>query len=286
MRIPSRTRLVSVPNVSEGRDPGAIAAIAGACARTGAEVLSTSADPDHHRAVLALAAPAGALAEAVLAGARETIARIDLNRHDGVHPRVGALDVAPIVYLDDGARGAACAEALVLAELLAGELDLPVFLYGDLAGGRTRAMLRRGGPAGLQRRIDAGELRPDYGPPRLHPTAGATLVAARAPLLAFNVELAPPASLDGARAIAARIREGGPEGLPGVRALGLHLARQDVVQVSVNVEDHRTVSLADIVAAVARHAPVRGGELVAPIPRAALADFPGTVPLRGVTYLD
>jgi glutamate formiminotransferase/glutamate formiminotransferase/formiminotetrahydrofolate cyclodeaminase len=172
----------------------------------------------------------------------------------------------------------------VVADLLARELDLPVFLYGVLAGGRTRAQLRRGGRAELQRRIAAGELEPDFGPPRLHPTAGATLVAARAPLVAFNLELAPPADLERARAIAALIREGGDEGLPGLRAIAVELGRRDgtaQAQVSMNVEDPIALPLAAVVAAVRRHAEIRCGELVGLAPAAALEGFPPDVELRG-----
>jgi glutamate formiminotransferase / 5-formyltetrahydrofolate cyclo-ligase len=265
--------LLAVPNVSEGRDPATLDAIGAAFERGGARLLDRHADPDHHRAVYTLAGEPGELAHAVLAGAREAIARIDLTRHAGEHPRVGAIDVAPIVHLTDEDRGAAHAEALVLADAL-GREGLPVYLYGTLAGGRTRAQLRRGGPEALIART-----APDYGPPGLHPTAGAVLVAAREPLVAFNVELAPPATLEDARAIAALIREGGAEGLPGVRALGVQLAH--AAQVSTNVEDHRAATPADVVAAVRRHAPVAAAELVALAPAAALADFPGDVPLTG-----
>src|SRR3954471_6052197 len=184
-----RAVLISVPNVSEGRDHQALNAIAQAFAP-----VYWSSDADHHRAVFTLAGEPGELHEAVLAGAREAIARIDLTRHQGVHPRVGALDVAPIVYLSDAERGAACAEALVLADAL-GELGVPVYLYGALAGGRTRAEVPR--PGGLDGRA------PDFGPPS-HPTAGATLVAARPPLVAFNVEIDAP--LERAREIAAALR--------------------------------------------------------------------------------
>ncbi len=270
--------LLAVPNVSEGRDAAAIAAIAAAF---DGRMLAFTSDPDHHRSVFTLAGAPGGLYEHVLAGARETLARIDLAGHRGIHPRVGALDVAPIVHLDDATRGAACAEALVLADALAEELHLPVFLYGELAGGRTRAQLRAGGPENLQRRIDAGELKPDFGPRRLNPSAGAVLVAARPPLVAFNVELAPPADRVTAQAIAARVREGGPEGLPGVRALGLWLEHRDVAQVSTNVEDHRAVPLARLVAAIARHATPARAELVAPAPEAALVGFPLDLPLTG-----
>jgi glutamate formiminotransferase len=279
--------LLAVPNVSEGRDAAALDAIGDAFAAGGARVLDRHADPDHHRAVFTLAAPAGRLAAAVVAGAREAVARIDLRRHAGLHPHVGALDVAPVVFREDAQRGAACAEALVLADRLGAELELPVLLYGVLAGGRTRAELRRGGPEELARRVRAGEVRPDFGPAGPHPTAGATLVAARPPLVAFNVELADGHTADEARAIAARIREGGPDGLPGVRAIGLALAaRGGVAQVSVNVEDHRAVPLARVVEAVARQARVAEAELVGLAPRAALEGFPDDVPIRNRATLE
>jgi glutamate formiminotransferase len=276
--------LLSIPNVSEGRDAAVVAAIGDAYVRGGARLLDTHADPDHHRAVHTLAAPAGVLAGALVEGAREAVARIDLRAERGIHPHVGAIDVVPVVFFDEARRGAACAEALAVARRLGDELGLAVFLYGVLSGPphRTRASLRRGGIAELTRRIAAGELRPDFGPAAPHPTAGAVLVAARPPLVAFNVELAPPATVADARAIAAAIREGGPEGLPGVRALGLELTRQGgVAQVSTNVEDHRAVALADVVAAVARHAPVAACELVGLAPAAAFAGFPDDVPVRG-----
>jgi glutamate formiminotransferase len=268
------TRLVAVPNVSEGRDEAVLNAI-GAAFGSHADVLHHSADADHHRAVFFLAGAPGSLHRALAAGAAVAAARIDLRHHDGLHPRVGALDVAPVVYLDDADRGAAIAEALLAADAI-GALGIPVFLYGELADGRTRAELRKGGPEGLAARGTP----PDYGPPRLHASAGATLVSARPPLIAFNLELAPPATLDDARAIAAAIRDGGAAGLPGVRALGLHLARRDVVQVSTNIEDHRAVSAADVLAAVAARHPVRRAELVAPAPEAALAGWPADVELR------
>jgi glutamate formiminotransferase len=270
--------LLAVPNFSEGRDRGVIERIAKSFP---ARLLDVHSDPDHHRTVFTLAGEPGALAAAVLAGAGAAIGSIDIRRHEGIHPRVGAIDVAPIVYLEGQDRGAACAEALVLSDLLGDRLDLPVFLYGELAGGRTRAELRRGGPAALAERISAGELRPDFGPGELHPTAGAVLVAARPPLVAFNVELATPASVEDARAIAAMIREGGSEGLPAVRAIGLWLAHRGVAQVSTNIEDHRTTSLADVIAAISRHATPVHAELVGLAPEAALRDFPAELPFTG-----
>jgi glutamate formiminotransferase len=270
------TTLLAVPNVSEGRDHAAIDAIATAFDAT---LLDVHSDADHHRSVFTLAGTPGQLAAAVRTGAEEATARIDLNRHRGVHPRVGVLDVVPVVYLRDADRGAACAEALVLADLLATELNLPVFLYGILADGRTRAELREGGPEQLAKRIAAGELTPDFGPRALHPTAGATLVAARPPLVAFNVELAPPATPATAREIAARIREGGPEGLPGVKALGLWLDHKHTAQISTNVEDHHRTSLAELVRAISRHAQPRQAELVGLAPEAAFDGFPPELPV-------
>jgi len=217
--------------------------------------------------VYTLVGEPGKLYEAVLGGAREAIEHVDITHHRGLHPRVGVVDVAPIVYLTEEQRGAAAAEALVLAEEL-GRLGVPVYLYGDLAGGRTRAELRR--PGGLD------GLAPDFGPPS-HPTAGATLVAARPPLVAFNVTI--EGDLQTAKAIAGELRE-----TLDVRALGLQLT--DGVQVSTNIEDHTRVSAADVVEAVRNHVRVTGAELVAPAPRAALEDFPQDVPLRGPKPLE
>lgn len=242
-------------------------AIGAAFAAGGARVLDVHADPDHHRAVFTLAGPPGGLSAAVLAGARVAVERIDLRGHDGIHPRVGALDVAPIVHLSDADRGAACAEALVLGDLLGRELGLPVHLYGALAQGRTRAELRR--PGGLDGRVA------EFGPPDLHPTAGAVLVAARPPLVAFNVEI--EGDVDAARAIATGLRLD----LPSVKALGLRLEGRDVVQVSTNIEDHTRVTAADVVRYVGERAPVVAAELVALAPEAAFANWPSDVPLRG-----
>lgn len=269
--------LLAVPNVSEGRDPQLIELIARSF---DSRRLDLHSDPDHNRTVITLAGHPGELAGAVLEGARAAVKQLDLGRHQGAHPRVGVIDVAPFVYLKDKDRGAACAEALVLGDLLGEELELPVFLYGELGGGRTRAELRRGGPARLAERIAQHELSPDFGRPRLHPTAGAVLVTARPPLVAFNVELAAPASLADAKAIAAALREDGGQGIRSVRALGLWLERRGVAQVSVNVEDYRAAPLAAVVEAIARHAPIAETELVGLAPAAAFQGFPVEIPVR------
>jgi glutamate formiminotransferase/glutamate formiminotransferase/formiminotetrahydrofolate cyclodeaminase len=276
--------LLAVPNVSEGREPSVLEALSAAFAPPGGpvRVLDRHVDPDHGRAVYTLAARQGELADALLAGGRAALEGIDVSAHAGRHPHVGALDVAPVVYLEDRDRGAACAEALTAAALIGEELEIPVFLYGQLAtaAGRVeRADLRAGGPAGLAERLRAGELRPDYGPPHVHPTAGATLVTARPPLLAFNVDLASD-DVDLARRIAAVLRESGG-GLPGVRAIGLHLPARGRAQVSTNVHDHRAVPLRAVVEAVAAHAEVAEAEIVGLVPSEALEGFPPEVPLRG-----
>jgi glutamate formiminotransferase / 5-formyltetrahydrofolate cyclo-ligase len=288
---PDPLPLLAVPNVSEGRDQATLDAIQAAFTASGdMRLLDRHADPDHHRAVYTLADGPGGMADALVAGAREAVTWIDVvadaarGHLRGEHPHVGAVDVMPLVYLDPAMRGAACAAALVVADGIGAELEVPVFLYGALAGGRTRAELRRGGVEGLRARMVGDELRPDYGPPRLHPTAGATLVGAREPLVAFNVELAPPANLDEARLIAALIREGGPEGLPGLRAIGVQLRPHSdapVAQVSMNVERPLELPLHAVIEAIRKHASVAVAELVGLAPQAALVDFPEDVPWHG-----
>jgi glutamate formiminotransferase len=212
-----------------------------------------------------------------------------MRTHAGAHPCVGALDVAPIVYLEPEDRGAAAAEALATADRLGSELGIPVFLYGELTQNmRTRAQVRRGGWVELVNRVEQGQLTADFGPMgRLHARAGATLVAARRPLIAFNVELAPPATLETAQIIAALIRETGAEGLPSVRAIGLTLPHLgDRPQVSTNVEDHTVTNLAELVVAIARHATPLEAELVGLAPKSAFDGFPDDLTVRNRRYLE
>lgn len=278
--------LLAVPNVSEGRRHETIETI-GEAFQSAPEVrlLDIHCDADHNRSVFTLAGDPGPLSAALLAGASVAVQQVDIgNGRDpaqvGQHPHVGAVDVLPVVYLSEQQRGLACAQALAIADDLAEQLGIPVFLYGELAGGRQRAQLRRGGMSGLQSRIESGELRPDFGPERIHPSAGATLVAAREPLVAFNLELAPPAGVEDARRIASLIREGGGEGLPGVRAIGVSLREQSVAQVSMNIERPLQTPVAMVVEAVRRHAAVVCGELVGLAPAAALEGLPDDLPLR------
>jgi glutamate formiminotransferase/glutamate formiminotransferase/formiminotetrahydrofolate cyclodeaminase len=271
--------LESVPNFSEGRDRATLDALATALAGP-ADLLDVHADPDHNRSVFTLVGDEDALVAALLAGVACARERIDLRLHEGAHPRIGAADVVPVVALDpaDRARGQAC--ALVVAERIGTELQLPVFLYGESAPGRGPAFFRRGGPAELQRRIDAGEVAPEYGPPRLDERAGGVIVGARRPLIAFNVNLASD-DVGAAREIAAVVRETGG-GFPGVRALGLSLPRAGHAQVSMNVEDYEAAELRDILTRIeaeagARGVEVAGAELVGLMPAGAAVAAAGSV---------
>jgi glutamate formiminotransferase len=254
MRLP----LESVPNFSEGRDRATIDALATALSSS-ADLLDVHSDPDHNRSVFTLVGEPDALVTALLAGIACARERIDLRTHVGAHPRIGAADVVPVIALDPGDADRARACALQLAERIGVELDLPVFLYGESAPGRGPAFFRRGGPDELQRRIDDGEVSPDFGPPRLHDGAGGTIVGARRPLIAFNVNLATD-DVEVARAIAAVVREKGG-GFPGVRALGLSLPSAGRAQVSMNVEDYEAAALHDILGRIQTEARARGVEL-------------------------
>jgi glutamate formiminotransferase len=248
--------LESVPNFSEGRDPAAIDELGRALAGP-ARLLDVHSDVDHNRSVFTLVGDEDELVASLVAGVRVAVERIDLRRHEGAHPRVGAADVLPIVPLRPEDLPRARAAAKRLGSTIGEDLGLPVFLYSPPE--RGPAYYRRGGPEGLQTRLDAGELAPDFGPPGLHPSAGAVIAGARAPLIAFNVNLR--GSLSAARLIAARVRERGG-GFPGVRALGLELPSKDLVQVSMNVEDWEAAALHEIVERIAAEADLHGAEVV------------------------
>jgi glutamate formiminotransferase len=275
--------LLSVPNFSEGRNERVVDALE-ATLRSHARLLNCHFDPQHHRSVFTLAGSGEELRAADVAGAGHALELIDLRGHQGLHPHIGALDVSPLVWVADADRDEAVSTARSAAEGIAG-LGIPVFLYGELASSeerRERAFFRRGGPAELARRMAAGELAPDMGPPEPHPSAGATLVTARPPLVAFNLELDTP-NPEIAREIAARLREAGG-GLPGVRALGLP-REGERAQVSINVQDPNRVPLARVVEEVARLAAEHGArpveaELVGLAPAAALEGYPAEPPIR------
>jgi glutamate formiminotransferase len=233
--------LECVPNLSEGRRPEVVARMTGAlAAMPGVRLLDVSSDPDHHRSVLTLAGEPGDLIPALLALYEAAIAEIDLRSHRGVHPRVGAVDVVPFVPL----AGATMADAVACAERLGAEVarrfDLPVYLYEEAARRperRSLAEIRRGGFEGFSARIAEPDWAPDFGPARVHPTAGVTVIGARFFLIAFNVVLDTP-DVAVARAVARKVRESGG-GLPAVRAMGVYLASRGLAQVSMNLLDYR-----------------------------------------------
>ncbi len=254
----SELPLESVPNFSEGRDRVTIAAIGDALARH-ARLLDVHADADHNRSVFTIVGDEADIVDALLAGVAVAQERIDLRGHEGVHPRIGAADVVPVVAIGREDAERAREAAWIAAERIGDELGLPVFLYGEIGEGRVPAFFRRGGTEELQRRIDDGELVPDFGPPRLDPAAGGVIVGARRPLIAFNVNLA-HADVEAAREIARTVRER-DGGFPGVRALGLDLPQAGHAQISMNVEDWEASALHEIVAAIEREADARGVEL-------------------------
>jgi glutamate formiminotransferase len=271
--------LEAVPNFSEGRERATIDALGKALSQH-AELLDVHVDADHNRSVFTLVGDDQAVEEALVAAVDVARGRIDLRGHEGAHPRVGAADVIPVVPLEPADMERARSAALRVGARVGQELGLAVFLYGGLADGRGPAFFRHGGLAELARRVQGGELRPDFGPARLDPAAGAVLVGARPPLVAFNVNLR-ASGVDVAREIAAKVREAGG-GFPGVRALGLELPERGHVQVSMNVEDHEAAALHEILQrveaeAAARGAEVIGSELVGLMPAAAAAAAAGAM---------
>ncbi|HVD87196.1 MAG TPA: hypothetical protein VNB59_07285 [Solirubrobacterales bacterium] len=276
--------LLAVPNVSEGSDRERLARLEAAFTR-GVTLLDRHSDADHGRTVFTLAGSGGSLTEALTAGAEEALETIDMDSYRGAHPAIGALDVCPLVWFDPADHDVARAEAVSLATQIGG-LGVPVFLYGELArdpGRAERSYFRNGGLSELWLRMESGELRPDYGPNLPHRHGGATLVTARPPLAAFNVEL-DTGDVEIAGAVAAGLREAGG-GPVGVRAMGLLLSGGRA-QVSANVHDPLTVPLGEIVERVRRLAAPLGArpveaELVGLIPQAALVGYPEDVPLRG-----
>jgi glutamate formiminotransferase / 5-formyltetrahydrofolate cyclo-ligase len=270
-----RGLLEAVPNFSVGRDDAVLAAIRAAI-EGHARVLDVHADADHNRSVFTCVGAAGELVDGLEAGIAVAAGRIDLAAHEGVHPRVGAADVVPIVRFREGDPEPARA-AHALGERI-GRMGIPVLGYAELGDGRRPAAFRAAGIDALAAKLVSGEITPLYGPARLHPSAGAVLLGVRPPLVAFNVDLRTD-DFEVARAIAAAVRER-DGGLAGVQALGLRLAGTGRAQVSMNLIDVTATPLHAVVAEVARLAAergveVEGGELVGLMPAATAAAAAG-----------
>lgn len=243
--LPPVPFLECVPNVSEGRRPEVVARLVAAVTSIpGVRLLDISSDPDHNRSVLTLTGEPGDLRAALLALYESALREIDLTRHSGVHPRVGAVDVVPFVPLGDTPMKEAVAAAEALASEVAERFGLPVYLYEQAARRQERrrlADIRRGGFEGFPARMADSAWLPDFGPARVHPTAGVTVIGARFFLIAFNVVLE-TADVAIAKAIARKVRESGG-GLPAVRAMGVYLESRGRAQVSMNLVDFRQTSV-------------------------------------------
>lgn len=271
-----------VPNVSEGRRLDVVARLAGGLQRVpGVRLLDVSSDPSHNRSVFTIAGDGTAIQAAVVALFEVAVAAIDLRIHRGEHPRIGAVDVVPVVPLEGSTMAECIAIARALGRTVAEQFGVPVFLYAFAATRADRARLediRRGQFESLTGKLMRPEWQPDFGPSAPHPTAGAVAIGARRPLIAFNVNLESD-RLEVARRIAARVRERGG-GLPSVKALGLPLRHRGIVQVSMNLTDHEVTSVGAAFDRVAAEAEREGvgvldSELVGLIPAAALT---GTTP--------
>ncbi len=278
--------LIAAPNASEGRIDTVVEELADSFSRHGARLLDVHSDVDHNRSVYTLAGDEQELIEGVVSGGKMAVSEIDMNTHDGLHPCIGALDVSPIVYLEESDRRDAERAALRLADRIADELLIPVFLYGDIATSeerQKRSFFRRGGYEEIGRRMVEEGLKPDVGPNKPHKTAGATLVTARAPLVAFNLEL-DQGDIEEAKAIAISLRESNG-GLPSVKAIGLHLPSRQRAQVSINIGRSDLVPLCKVVetaelAARKQGASIASAEIVGLVPEAALEGFPAGLEIR------
>lgn len=258
----------AVPNFSEGRDMSTMDAVCAAISSVpGVRLLDRASDVDHHRSVVTFAGDANPVGAAALAAVAVAVEAIDLRRHEGVHPRIGAVDVLPFVPLR-GATIAACARlACDIGEEIWARFRVPVYLYEAAARTAERKALEY-----FRRPAFAG--KPDIGEGR-HPTAGAIIVGARPFLIAWNIWLQ-TADLDIAKRLARRIRFSSG-GFPGVKALGLALAGRGIVQVSINTTDFEATPLHIVFDAVEKEAgaPVIGSELIGLIPEQALAQSEG-----------
>ena len=270
-----------VPNVSEGRRPAIVNAIAEAVSQVeGVRLLDRSSDEAHNRSVLTFAGAAGAVQQAVMALFADALDRIDLRHHTGAHPRLGAVDVVPFIPLAGATMAQCVALATETASMVATRFQLPVYLYEEAAATpdrRNLADIRRGEFEGLAAKMATPGWTPDYGPSRPHPSAGATVIGARAPLIAFNVNLATD-RLDVAKAVAAAVRHSSG-GLPFVKALGIALPRRGLVQVSMNLTNFTQTPMTRAFEAVREEAARRGttvedSEIVGLVPEAALPANP------------
>jgi len=273
-----------VPNISEGRRAEVVARIVDAVRRVGgARLLDYSSDASHNRSVLTIAGDAAALKDAVLALFETALADIDLRMHKGEHPRLGVVDVVPFVPIEGVTMEECVALAKETARTVAERFAVPVYLYEEASTNPLRKNLediRRGEFEGLAAKMTTDGWAPDYGPPAPHPTAGASVIGARMPLIAYNINLATD-RLDVAKRIAAAIRFSSG-GFRYVKAMGVTLADRGVVQVSINLTNYEKTPMLRVFEAVKREAERYGvsvleSEIVGLVPSAALVDVAQSV---------
>ena len=273
MRMPI---IESIPNVSEGRRPDVIAALAEAVRRApGVRLLDHSSDPSHNRSVFSLAGDAAGVEAAILALAEVAIGAIDLRTHQGEHPRLGAVDVVPFVPIEDATMADCVALAQRVGAALASKFDLPIYLYEEastLPHRRNLEDIRRGEFEGLAAKMASDGWKPDFGPATPHPSAGATVVGARMPLIAYNINLNTD-RVDVAKKIAAAIRHSSG-GLRYVKAMGLLLDDRKLAQVSMNLTNYEKTPMFRVFEMVKREAERYGvsileSEIVGLVPAAA-----------------
>lgn len=266
-----------VPNFSEGRDPEKIAAIAGAVrAVAGVKVLDLTSDADHNRSVLTMVGDSESIRRGALAVMEAAIARIDLTTHSGQHPRIGAVDVVPFIPIRNATAADCVAIARAVGEEAARRFGIPIYLYEDAATleeRRNLSNIRKGEFEGLGEKMQAPGWKPDFGPDRPHPTAGATVVGARMPLIAYNINLG-TADFSVADTIARSIRHLGG-GFRYCKAMGVELKDRGIVQVSINMTNFRKTPLHRVFECVKSEAArygvnVVGSEIVGLTPAEAL----------------
>lgn len=268
-----------VPNISEGRRLDVVERIVDQIRQTaGVQLLDYSSDHDHNRSVITFVGDLLSVQEAALRMTAKAVELINMEEHQGAHPRIGAVDVVPLIPIE-GVTMQECVEAAVeLAKRITAELGVPTYLYGEAAAKPSRrnlSSIRRGQYEGLKKSIGQEERHPDFGPPRLHPSAGATVVGARLPLIAFNVNLGTDRK-EVADQIARCVRERNG-GFKNVKAMGVVLEERRQVQVSMNLENYHDTPIYRVLEAIRREAarygvPVVGTEIVGLIPQQALVD--------------
>jgi len=283
-----RPLIESVPNISEGRRPGVIREIAEAAVGAGCWLVDVASDADHNRSVITLVGTSRGLPPGLVRLCEAAVERIDLRTHQGAHPRMGAVDVVPLVPLGDATMQECVELSRALGQEIAARLNVPVILYEESASAphrRNLAAVRKGQFERLGERLATPEWAPDYGPPAPHPSAGAVAVGARETLVAFNVNLRTD-DLKIAQRIAVAVRGSGG-GLRYVKALGVPLEERGEVQVSMNLTNVRKTPIHRVLEMVEREAErlgvaVSDCEIVGKVPRFALYDTAAaTLRLRG-----